>query len=83
MKRRDFLKILGASPLAPSVLMAKETAIGNEIIGYDGSTKTITLDKAVQWSSVGNAMDWKTMNAYYYFVADQPARCMMLTNYAK
>ena len=50
MKRRDFLKLIGVAPIAPSVLAAKEKlpfklndAQKRIISDYNGATKTITI----------------------------------------
>jgi len=56
MKRRNFLKLIGIAPIAPSVLAAKpkkppfraftqemvDKAVCHKIVGYNGTTKTIS-----------------------------------------
>lgn len=43
MKRRDFLKLLGIAPFAPSVLAAKENPL-MKVTRWDAATKTLTMN---------------------------------------
>lgn len=73
MKRRDFLKILGASPFVPSVLMAKEAVPfkpnkAQELIMANGTHKTVPLHE------VSNPNDWETVHFVGIALEDIPKR---------
>ena len=82
MKRRDFLKLIGLAPIAPSVLAAKENSLSfkgiplkyNKSLPKEKELTVIGIDKAFGqgqtvflWSEVGDIKDWHNTWHYYWY----------------
>ena len=73
MKRRNFLKLLGVSPVIPSVLMAKEKATLTLHVGTDEEiTDEWKPDNEFEWHEHKNG-EWHLVVPYrdYEFFADR------------